>query len=271
MGERDLGMAVEANLFALFRAMAAAFPGAEIEESPRACRHHASPFNPMFKGVWGLSGAVDDAHSAALDGVAWLRSRGAPFGFVWLGPSAPRGDLGARLERAGFAEFEHEAPGMAARLDDLDWPASERIPPGVTIGRAADEAGARGFAQAFVASYDVPGPVADAWVDATLAIGIDRAPWSFHVARHDGRPVACTIVFCGAGVASVFGVGTIPAARGRGIGAAITLSAYNEARERGYRYGVLFATDDGLPVYRRLGFRETGTAISRHLWWPGDA
>ena len=36
--------------------------------------------------------------------------------------------------------------------------------------------------------------------------------------------------------------------------------------ELGYRYGVLFSTEMGLPVYRRLGLAETGTAITRFLW-----
>jgi hypothetical protein len=53
--------------------------------------------------------------------------------------------------------------------------------------------------------------------------------------------------------------------RGQDISAAITLQAYLEAREQGFHVGVLFATGAGVPVYRRLGFREVG-AISRYLW-----
>lgn len=86
--------------------------------------------------------------------------------------------------------------------------------------------------------------------------------------RLHGKPVATNILFCGAGVASVFGVGTLAEARGQGIGAAITLRPYVNARERGYHVGVLFATEAGVPVYRRLSFREGGT-ISRYLWRAG--
>jgi GNAT superfamily N-acetyltransferase len=265
----ELGVSVEQNLFALFRSMAQALPGGEIEEGPQGSRHHASPLNPMFKGIWGLGGAPDEAAATAERGIVWLAERGAPFGFVWLGPTAPGGDLRPMLERAGLSAFELDAPGMAAALDRLDWDARERVPVGLVIGRAADEASVREFASVFVASFDVPPLVANAWVEATLAVGIDVCPWSFHIAWMEGRPVATTIVFCGAGVASVFGVGTIPELRGMGIGAAITLAGYDEARERGYRYGVLFATDAGLPVYRRLGFEGTGTSITRYLWFPG--
>lgn len=64
----------------------------------------------------------------------------------------------------------------------------------------------------------------------------------------------------------VFAIATVAEARGMGIGAAITLAGLVEPRERGYRYAVLFATEMGAPVYRRLGFRDTDAAISRSLW-----
>jgi hypothetical protein len=44
------------------------------------------------------------------------------------------------------------------------------------------------------------------------------------------------------------------------------LIAYDDARQLGYRYGVLFATDLGAPVYRRIGFKDVGVGISRYLW-----
>jgi predicted acetyltransferase len=71
-------------------------------------------------------------------------------------------------------------------------------------------------------------------------------------------------------VASVYGVGTVPDARGRGFGAAITLHPFLDARDQGYHYGVLFATEMGAPVYRRLGFREVGSTIGRHVWRNPD-
>lgn len=55
-------------------------------------------------------------------------------------------------------------------------------------------------------------------------------------------------------------------ARGQGIGGAITLKPLLEARDEGYRYGVLFSTEMGQSVYERIGFRATGTRINRYLW-----
>jgi GNAT superfamily N-acetyltransferase len=82
----------------------------------------------------------------------------------------------------------------------------------------------------------------------------------------DGQPVATNMLFNGAGVAGVYAVATLPAARGKGIGGAITLHPLLLARATGYRYGVLFSTEMGARVYERIGFRLTGARINRYLW-----
>jgi predicted N-acetyltransferase YhbS len=65
--------------------------------------------------------------------------------------------------------------------------------------------------------------------------------------------------YLAAGVVGVLWVATAAEARGQGIGAAVTLAPLHAAREAGYRVGILHATPLGLPVYRRLGFRERCT------------
>jgi GNAT superfamily N-acetyltransferase len=51
-------------------------------------------------------------------------------------------------------------------------------------------------------------------------------------------------------------VAALEAARGRGIGTAITLAPLLDARDRGYRVGVLQASEMGYPIYARMGFTE---------------
>jgi GNAT superfamily N-acetyltransferase len=185
---------------------------------------------------------------------------------VWAGPATEPAALGDALAHSGLEAWEQGAPGQAAELDALDWDALDRVPEGFVVEAVHDDDGVRTFGATFVEAFGMPDWAGSAWVDATRAVGVDEAPWRQYVGRLDGRPVATNMLFCGAGVATVFGVGTVPELRGRGLGAAITLAPLLEARERGYRYAVLFATDLGAPVYRRIGFRDVDVGISRWLW-----
>ena len=67
-------------------------------------------------------------------------------------------------------------------------------------------------------------------------------------------------------VASVDAVATVPSARGKGIGATITIKLLLDAREDGYIYAVLFSTEMRKSVYQRIGFRMIDVSINRYLW-----
>ena len=59
-------------------------------------------------------------------------------------------------------------------------------------------------------------------------------------------------------VAGLYWVATRSAARGQGLAAACTVAATNLALERGARVVALQASPMGDPIYRRLGWQETG-------------
>ena len=268
LSDDECALAVEENLHDLFRSMAL-LPGAEVEELGRYSRHHAAPSNPMFKGVWGTRLALDEIGGVAEEALAWHRERGAPFVFWWAGAGTAPADhdaLDAHLGRHGFSPWDLGYPGQVAELAGLDWDALARVPDGFQVERVVDENQLEAFGATFVEAFEVPEWAGRAWVDATRSLGIDRAPWDIYLGRIGDRPVATNVLFCGAGVASVFGIATMADVRGQGVGAAITLAGLADAREWGYRYAVLFATELGAPVYRRIGFRDTGATISRWLW-----
>ena len=92
---------------------------------------------------------------------------------------------------------------------------------------------------------------------------------TFHIVLGllDGVPVGTSNMFLGAGVAGIMFVATLPAARRRGVGAALTLGPLFEARQMGYRLGILQSSEMGYPVYRQLGFQHL-TSMENY-YWPG--
>lgn len=281
--DAELSAMVEENLFALFRAMAGFISGGQLVEQKHLSYHLTAPQNPMFKGVWQARLNEHNADQVIDQTLAWFRSQGAPFLFWWTGTSTTPNDIGHRLMARGLLSYEAQmedfapgivstnlgAPGMIADLRHMNESVLTQTPPDFKIETVSTPAQLEGFKQVFITSYDIPAWAAQAWLEATLTIGFEHLPWRIYLGTLNGEPVATNILFCGGGVAGVFGVGTIPSARGKGIGAAITLKPLLDARDSGYRYGVLFATKMGVPVYERIGFRLTDARINRYLWRAG--
>jgi GNAT superfamily N-acetyltransferase len=278
--DEQLALAVQENIFALFRAMST-LPGSQIEETPRLSRHFATPTNPFYKGVWGTNLAPEEAEAVIEESIEWFKFRGAPFFFWWTGPNTTPKNIGEYLTAHGLIDMEGQtkemanyivstalgAPGMAADLHHMNEGVLDQTPQGFEIGDVQSEGDLQDFKQVLVAGYDIPEPIADGWIQAAHGFGIGKTPWRMLLGRLNGEPVATNIIFNGAGVSGVYGVAVTPAARGKGIGAAITLKPLLDARDQdGYHYAVLFSTEMGAPIYQRIGFRMTETRINRYLW-----
>jgi GNAT superfamily N-acetyltransferase len=197
--------------------------------------------------------APDEADDVILESLERFRAHGAP-GSWHVGPSMRPADTGERLLAHGFT-YGGDDIGMAVDLTAL--PEEVPVVEDLEIERVRDEETfaawqgtlARGFGE---------GPVGAEWVGEMyrrLGLG-DDGPWRHYLGRFYGEPVATSTLFVGMGVAGIYFVCTVEEARRRGIGAALTPAPLLEARERGYRLGVLGASLMGYPVYRRLGFRE---------------
>ena len=140
---------------------------------------------------------------------------------------------------------------------------------GITVRPVDDEAGLREFISVNAAAYTtygMPPEVLSDLFDETDAVLGDRSAHMV-VARRAAQPVATAMIFESDGVASVQWVGTIPAARGTGLGALVTTAVTNLAFDRGATSCTLQASPMGAPVYQRLGY-ETLYDYVEFVRWP---
>jgi len=160
--------------------------------------------------------------------------------------------LQAAAVAAGLTPFG-DAPGMVleARLPDAPPPA------GVTVREVTTEADARAFAAVQGAAYATYGMPTDAAPAMLERLDAQHAP---HIATFlallDDQPAAGAMVVVTHGVAGIYWVGTMPAARGRGLAELCTRLATNRGFDLGAKIAALQASEMGAPIYARMGYVE---------------
>jgi GNAT superfamily N-acetyltransferase len=244
-----LTRAIEENLFSLFRAIGS-LPGGRLEETEQMLRYSTGLPSPMFNGV-------ARTRMEAVPGQALPQ----PF-FWWTGPQSWPPDVDDRLESAGLQPAGRDWPGMAMPLAGID--EALAAPRGVAVEEARTEPELTQWGQGFCAAFNLPPWAADAWIVAARRLRFRDVPWRYWVARIDGEPAGVGLSHTGGGVIGLYGIGTLPAARRRGVGSALTLVPMLAARDDGVRAAILHASPDGARLYPRLGFREY-CRISRFL------
>ena len=142
---------------------------------------------------------------------------------------------------------------MAVDLFDLN--EEQPVPAGLTIERVEDTKSLTKWDYASIHGFGMPEIGINTWFDLFAGLGFEL-PVRNYVGILNGEPVAASQLFLDAGVAGIYMVATIPEARGKGIGTAMTVRPLLEARAMGYRIGVLQSSLMAVDVYRRLGFRE---------------
>ena len=99
-------------------------------------------------------------------------------------------------------------------------------------------------------------------------VGVDDE-FSWYTGHYKGKPVATSAVLYSEGVAGLYNVACLPETRGKGIGAMISYVPFIDAKERGYKIGILHSSALGYNVYKRLGFEEICRLV-RYQWTPSN-
>lgn len=176
---------------------------------------------------------------------------GLPFVW-WITPCSQPRNLGDSIEKNGF-KLIAQIPGMAIDMDKLN----DNIPvlQELTIRKVTDYKGLALWTEVLLQSFGIPLTSRDDCLELFNNLLQDKS-CLYYLGFINGSPISVSLLFCGTATAGIYWVGTLPEARKKGVGAAITLKALLDAREIGYPLAILRASVLGYPVYKKLGFIE---------------
>lgn len=244
--------AIEENLFSffpLFRYLpgAGAVLGADLMWNITDI-----PF-PLFNSIMRARLEPGRVDSAVRTVIEQGRRRKVPL-LWWTGPATMPADLGRTLEGHGFTH-EGDVSGMAADLQSV--PETMPGPPGLVVSAVRDRNALDLWCRTATLGFEMPDFVRDAWLKWFTGIGMEgRGPLFHFLGLWKGEPVAASSVFLAGGAAGLYNVTVLPEARQKGIGAAMTVAPLLKARSLGYSLGILHSTPMGMPLYKKLGFKE---------------
>jgi ribosomal protein S18 acetylase RimI-like enzyme len=199
------------------------------------------------------------------------RALGIPEAFEWVAEVTPA--LARAAVAAGLHVHQHPVlaldrdawrpaaapPGTTVRLVDPEDPelALPRSVATLAFGEPGTAVGTTGTAELLAASASVPRSVVAEVRERMAADLLVMA-----AAYGEDGPLAVGSHQPVGGATEIAGVGTLPAARRRGLAAAVTSELVRDALERGLEVVFLSAQDEDVArLYRRLGFRQTATAM----------
>lgn len=179
-----------------------------------------------------------------------VRTRQVPAS--WLTDPASPDNLASELANQGWTPTPAWA-GMALQLQTSlpELP----LPAGLTVTRVTDTETLR--VATGIYTSQAPPEYQSAFADIFCDLGCgSHLPWSYYLALLHGEPVACSMLYCGAGAAGLYFIATLPDFRRQGIGTAITRHTIQQAQQLGHSLIILQATELGERIYRPLGFEE---------------
>ncbi|MGW4201443.1 GNAT family N-acetyltransferase [Streptomyces sp. NPDC004726] len=221
-------------------------PGTRIERVGDVVRQTGADWNGV---LWSrLDRATADTVIA--EQLAYFTALGRDFEWKLYAYDRPD-DLGDRLLAAGFTTEPEEAL-MVAEIAELSKDAG--LPDGVRLEEVTDRAGVELMADVHEQAF---GTSADEVRGQLLAqLGQEHAVLNLAMAGETPVCAARLVLVPGTEFAGLWGGGTLPAWRGRGIYRALVAHRARLAADRGYRFLQVDASEYSRPILERLGFEK---------------
>ncbi len=193
----------------------------------------------------------------------YFKQRHSKIGW-FVGPSTYPPQLASYLRMHGLS-YQRTNVGMALAIAQMH---EITTPTDLHISEVEDEAQLRIWRDTSQQGWESSENAVQAYYETYLYSGFGaESIWHHYIGWQQGKAVAVTSLLLHAGVAGIYGVASIPAARRQGIGIAMTCHALRSARTLGYHIAMLSPTAMGRRIYERIGFQET-CKFDFYTWSP---
>jgi GNAT superfamily N-acetyltransferase len=243
--EPELVAAANESYLGSYRTLVRHSPAGEIREVGGVFAFRTGLPLSLFNGCVVVEKATAPQLETALD---WVGNLGLPHR-LWVAEELASG-LGDVALARGYQRDPVPYPGMVLHPPP--------VPPAQSAGVTVVPVGELGLDEYHQVSVEggLSVELARQLISPSLAADPDV---QLFIGRLDGRAVGTSIAIRSGDVSGVYAVGTLPAARRRGVGTALTWSAVAAGRAWGCDTVVLQASEMGLPMYKAMGFRTVVT------------
>ena len=226
--------------------------GATFETDAHVVRRLAVPGRGGSGVLWSSLDAANADEVIAAQ-VKFFAGRAEEFEWKLYSYDEPA-DLAGRLMAAGFRPEEPESL-MIAAIDEITGAlASSELPPGIRLERATDEAGVDRLIRVHELVFGSDESELRASLLAQLASAPETTDLVIALAGDEPVSAARTDFVAGTEFAGLWGGGTLPRWRRKGIYRALVRYRAELAAGRGFKYLTVDASDQSRPILERIGF-----------------
>jgi GNAT superfamily N-acetyltransferase len=257
-----LGQRMESNLGEHASYLHRGMPGMTVRQESDLLIADSGLDDDTFNFVGSAAFTAATASDRISETVRELSPTARPF--AWrVGPASAPANLPGLLAAAGMPVTAVE-PAMWAPLAVTLSP--QPPPADLEIDVVSSPAELSAWSWVLAANWDPPAQTVVEFYAITAARALaPDCPSRYLIGYSGGRPVCTAEVFLYGGVAGLYSISTLASQQRRGFGTAITAAAMAAAHDFGAQVAVLQASEQGEPVYRRLGFQVFGQ-VTEHAF-----